>query len=250
MGRTLLIAGLTAGRFLTRLPLPDPGVVDERDVGRSALFYPLAGLLIGAPLWLAALVLGEAPVVVGAVLLLCLWVWLTGGLHLDGLSDAADGWLGGLGSRERTLEIMRDPRAGAMGVVVVGLLLLTKWSALQALLAAGQAAYLLWVPLLARAVLLLVLLTTPYARTQGMAAASARCLPRGPARVVFAVSLGVVLALGGGAGYLAILVAVGLFFWWRRAVMRRLDGFTGDTAGALVELIEALALVALVLVRP
>ncbi|AGA91805.1 cobalamin 5''-phosphate synthase/cobalamin synthase [Thioflavicoccus mobilis 8321] len=248
MGSILLRACLIACRFLTRLPLPDPGVVDEPEVGRSALFYPLVGLLIGAPLWLAAVMLDGAPVVVAAVLVLCLWVWVTGGLHLDGLGDSADGWLGGIGSRERTLEIMRDPRAGAMAVIAIGLLLLTKWSALQALLTMGHAAYLLWIPLLARAVLVLALLTTPYARPQGMASASVAYLPRPWARIAIAAALLVVLMLGGAAGLLAIATALGLFLGWRRLVMERLNGFTGDTAGALVELAEGLVLIVLVLV--
>lgn len=241
-----------AGRFLTRLPWPDPGAVVPEIAGRSALFYPLIGLLIGT--LLAALCgllnsLGNAATEgVVAILALCLWAWLTGGLHLDGLSDAADGWVGGLGSRERTLEIMRDPRAGAMGVIALVLALLAKWATLAALLEAGQAAALIWVPALARAALLVALLSTPYARTSGMASATVAHLPRRWAwGSVLITAVGVAM-LGGTTGLVALCVAAVVFLWWRAAVMRRLQGFTGDTAGALVELTEIATLIGLTLI--
>jgi adenosylcobinamide-GDP ribazoletransferase len=58
---------------------------------------------------------------VAAALVLILWVWSTGALHLDGLADSADAWVGGLASRERTLEIMKDPRSGPAAVTAIGL---------------------------------------------------------------------------------------------------------------------------------
>jgi adenosylcobinamide-GDP ribazoletransferase len=65
-----------------------------------------------------------------AALLLTVWVLLSGGLHLDGLADSADAWLGGFGDRERTLTIMKDPRSGPIAVVVLVLVLLLKFCAL------------------------------------------------------------------------------------------------------------------------
>lgn len=240
-------AFLFSGRFLTRLPLPDPGPADAIVAGRAALFYPLIGLLIGALLWGLAVVLSDAPASVAGVLILCLWVWLTGALHLDGLSDAADGWVGGLGSRERTLEIMRDPRSGAMGVVAVALLLLAKSSALTAMVAAGHASTLLWIPALARVQLLVAMLIVPYARATGMASAAVANLPRRSAWLIVIVSPVVVAALAGAAGLAVVIASAGLFAAWRLGLMKRLGGFTGDTAGALVELSEASALVVVVL---
>ncbi len=247
MWRAARVAFLVAGRFLTRLPLPDPGEVDAVDAGRAALFYPAIGLLLGVLLWGLGHLLAGAPAAVAATLVLGLWVWSTGALHLDGLSDSADGWVGGLGSRERTLEIMRDPRAGAMGVVSLFLVLTAKWATLSALLPSGQAAFLLWIPFLARVMLLALFLTTPYARASGMASATLASLPRPAARVVVGGSVIAVVVIGGAAALAPLLAMIGVFVLWRRALMRRLGGFTGDTAGALVELTEAAALVVLAL---
>lgn len=246
-------ACLCAGRFLTRLPLPDPGLLDGPVLGRAVLCYPLVGLVIGGLLW--GLVWTLAQVCPGATaaplaaLGLIAWVWLTGGLHLDGLADSADAWVGGLGDRARTLEILRDPHIGAMGALTLGLILIGKWSALLALIAADDLLPLLWVPVLGRTQVMVLMLTTPYARPGGMAAQAVACLPRGPAWVVVGLALSLVALadrLAGGWG-LPLLVAGITLILWRHAMVRRLGGFTGDTAGALVELTETAVLLVLAL---
>lgn len=248
---------LLAARFLTRVPLPDPGAADTATLGRSALCYPLVGLLLGGGLtvlWLAttALPSGE-PAFASAALLLVAWTWGTGGLHLDGLSDCADAWVGGLGSRERTLELLKDPLTGSMGVVAIVLVLLVKFAALASL-PAGPAAglILLLTPAVARLQLLALALTTVSARPDGLGAALRQTLPRRAAQVVIGCSLAallLVLAWAGRslAGLAALAVAGALLWRWRRSMMERLGGFTGDTAGALVELTEAAVLLTLVL---
>ncbi len=245
---------LIAARFLTRAPLPDPGWPPPEQVGRAALFYPLIGLLIGGFLLVLALVLvplaGAAPAPAAALVLIA-WVWSTGALHLDGLADCADAWVGGLGDRERTLAILSDPATGAMGVVTLVLVLLAKWTGLEVLLAAladcerdasAVLALLLWLPAVGRGQLLLLALTTHAARAGGMGAAMQRHLPRAAAwGVLAAVWLGAGAHLGVAA--IAVLCAAALTILpWRRAMLHRLGGFTGDTAGALVEMTETAAL--------
>lgn len=68
-----------------------------------------------------------------AALVLALWVYFTGAMHLDGVADTADAWVGGLGDHQRTLEIMKDPRVGAMAVAAMLLVLLVKFAAITAL---------------------------------------------------------------------------------------------------------------------
>jgi len=244
-------AFLIAARFLTRLPLPDPGLPTPAVSGRGALFYPLVGLLLGALLVPPALLLAGAPPLPAAALLLALWVWLTGALHLDGLADCADAWVGGLGSRERTFAILKDPASGAMAVVALVLLLLLKFSALTTLLAQGGWLALPWLPALARAQLLALPLTTPPARREGMGAALQEHLSRRAAWLVLALTWLVALAVLAPAFGLMVLIlpviAAAVLWTWRRAMCRRLGGFTGDTAGALVELTEVALLLGVVL---
>ena len=103
---------LIALQFLTRLPVRLPGMPEPQQIGRSLLFYPLVGLLLGLALLALEWVLGDTSTLLEAALLLAAWVALSGGLHLDGLADTADAWVGGYGDRERTLAIMKDPRSG------------------------------------------------------------------------------------------------------------------------------------------
>jgi adenosylcobinamide-GDP ribazoletransferase len=253
----MIRACLIATRFLTRVPVPDPGAADASTLGRSALCYPLVGLLLGgalAVLWLLAGRLpGDAPELALAALLLVAWTWGTGGLHLDGLSDCADAWVGGLGSRARTLELLKDPLTGSMGVVAIVLLLLAKLAGLASLPAGWSGlSILLLTPAIARTQLLALALTTVAARPDGLGAALRQTLPRGAARVVLALSAAVVLlALAAAGRWLAALatlaVTVATLLLWRRSMLQRLGGFTGDTAGALVELTEATVLLTLVL---
>jgi len=176
---------------------------------------------------------------------LLVWAGLTGGLHLDGLADSADGWMGGLGSRERTLEIMKDSHLGASGALVLILVLLLKWSALAALLSTATLWPLLLAPVAGRGAALLLLVTTPYARPDGIACEMLPLLQR---RHAFWVCAVVILLLGLFSLWLPLyLLLVGAGLRW--LMLRRLGGTTGDTAGASIELVETLLLVLAVIIQ-
>ena len=235
-------------QFLSSLPVRLPGMPSPRETGRSLLYYPLVGLVLGVVLYGANAVLSGAPLMLHAALLLTVWVLFSGGLHLDGLADSADAWLGGFGDRERTLTIMKDPRSGPIAVVVLVLVLLLKFSALLAVIEQQQYVALLIVPLIGRSALLGVFLTTPYVRAGGLGQALADHLPRSTGWWVLGVSALVGVLLGGMSGVWSLVLAIIGFAWLRRMMMRRLGGTTGDTAGALLELLEVWVLVGLALI--
>lgn len=231
-------------QFLSSLPVTLPGMPTAEQNGRSLLFYPLVGLLFGVLLWgLDALLQGSQPLL-HAALLLAAWVCLSGGLHLDGLADSADAWLGGFGDRERTLSIMKDPRSGPIAVVTLVLVLLLKFCALLALVEAGQGVLLILAPVIGRAAMLALFLDTPYVRRGGLGQALKDHLPRPAAGWVLAGTALGCLLLG---GWLPLLVAALAFFALRRSMLRRLGGTTGDTAGALLELLELAVVLTLAL---
>jgi len=229
--------------FLTRVPTPALDFSNREAQARALAWYPLVGAMIGGLLSLLAWIatsLGVAPLLMAA-LLLALWVWISGGLHLDGLADCADAWAGGHGDRERTLRILKDPAAGPMGVIALVLVLLLKSAALASL--PPDAWRWLWlVPALGRAAAVGLFLTLPYVRAGGLGIDLAQA-PRRPAS--FAVALGAVFALLFGLPGLALLAAsLAVFLLWRADCQRRLQGFTGDAAGAVIERVETAALVA------
>jgi adenosylcobinamide-GDP ribazoletransferase len=235
---------LAALGFLTRIPVPARVCADADAQRRSLAWYPLVGASIGALLCALALALQGAPPFLRAVLLVAAWVALTGALHLDGLADSADAWVGGLGDRERTLAIMKDPRCGPAGVVALVLALLLKCAALASLPAAAWPALLL-APLLGRTALVALFLWLPYAREQGLGTAL-RTPPRGACGLALAATV-LACLVAGREGWLALPAAAAVWLAWRRACLRRLGGFTGDVAGALVETTELAVLLAVAL---
>ncbi len=235
-----------AMQLLTRLPVPDPRAADATLLGRSLLYYPLVGALLGALLaaagWLLRDDFASLPL---AGLLLALWVALTGALHLDGLADSADGWLGGYGDRKRTLDIMSDPRSGPAGVVALVMVLLLKFAALTVIVERQLWTGLLCIPLLARTLAPLLFLTTPCARRDGMAASIAARLPRRGAWFTVALGSTAVACFALPAGPWLLLGGLLTFVAARALMLARIGGLTGDTTGALVELSETVALLML-----
>ncbi|WP_440810918.1 adenosylcobinamide-GDP ribazoletransferase [Pseudomonas syringae] len=234
-------------QFLSSLPIRLPGMPRPEELGRSLLFYPLVGVVFGTLLLGCNALLNGAPPMLHAALLLSVWVLLSGGLHLDGLADSADAWLGGFGDRERTLSIMKDPRSGPIAVVTLVLVLLLKFAALLALIDSHSSMGLLLAPLIGRSAMLALFLGTPYVRSGGLGQALADHLPRGPGRKVLLISAAVCVLLAGWPGVIALLACAVSFFCLRQLMMRRLGGTTGDTAGALLELLELVVLLALAL---
>ncbi|MBC3955329.1 MULTISPECIES: adenosylcobinamide-GDP ribazoletransferase [Pseudomonas] len=234
-------------QFLGSFPIRLPGMPRPEETGRSLLFYPLVGVLFGSVLMGLNALLNGAPPMLHAALLLCAWVLLSGGLHLDGLADSADAWLGGFGDRERTLTIMKDPRSGPIAVVTLVLVLLLKFTAILALIESHHSIALLLAPLIGRSAMLGLFLSTPYVRAGGLGQALSDHLPRGAARQVLLTCVVACVLFAGWSGLAAVMVSMVCFLWLRQVMIRRLGGTTGDTAGALLELLEVAVLLAMVL---
>lgn len=227
--------------LLTTLPLPAPARWQPGDSGRAAGWFSLAGLVVGL---LVAGIHGLSgqflpPLVTGA-LALTAWAALTGGLHLDGLADCADG-LAYPGAPEKRLEIMKDPRLGAFGAIGLGLALLLKFAALASLSPASLPALPLAAALARWCILPAGLL--PLARPGGLGADFAAGLRKESLLWGALIPLGMIL-LTGRRGLLAagmgLLTGAGVL-WLAK---RRLGGVTGDVFGLLVESVEIAVLTA------
>lgn len=257
--RTWPRAALVAFQFLTRLPLRVEPPPDAREMGLSLACYPIVGLAVGVMLWGVTLMVSRLPALLGAAIVLASWVLITGALHLDGLADTADAWVGGHGDRERTLAIMKDPRSGPVALAVVNCVLLLKFAAFAALATQFHAAHshaaawrdprlaagCILPALLARAAMPLLFAHTVYVRPQGIAEQLTAHQSRGAGTIAAAVTVLCVLAVCRALGAIALGVAAIAYAVVRRGLVRRLGGFTGDGAGALIEMIETACLVAI-----
>jgi adenosylcobinamide-GDP ribazoletransferase len=230
---------LAAIRFLTIVPLPGSRGMAADDLARSTVFFPLVGLAIGAAAaGLAWAITPAAPPLVRAAILVLFLTAVSGGLHIDGLSDTADGFLSAR-PRERILEIMKDSHVGAMGVVAIVGVVLLKFAALASLQPRLFLPTVLLMPLAGRTAIVVHMAILPSARPGGLADLF---LHRG--RLAGAAILGVVvlaaaawavlrwrgLAVGGISMAVAIVLA--------GYVRRKIGGATGDTLGAACELVE------------
>lgn len=247
--------------LFTTIPVPPITDLTRRTATRAMAAFPIVGSLLGiaGALVLVALTAIDQPWL-GAVLAVAALAWLTGGLHLDGVADTADG----LGSRrdpETALAIMKRSDIGPMGVITLLMVLLVDVTSLVGLAApSGPGGAGVWLGATALVVaattgrVVVVWATTtpgPVARPGGFGALFHRAST--PATAL-AHSVLVVLAAAvagwftvGQVGLLVLPVAVlaGHVFahLWQRHLLRRLGGHTGDSFGSLVELTQSVVLV-------
>ncbi len=237
-------SALVALQFLTQIPVYFKKYPNDETVAASLIFYPVVGLFIGAILAVMGASMAALPQLLTAALILLVWIVITGALHLDGLADSCDAWLGGQGDKQRTLEIMKDPCSGPVAVVVLLATLLLKFTAIVALLELHAFWLMAMAPFIARALLPILLLSTPYVRSNGIGAVLVKYAPH--LKVYIACSIAIIVSLN----YLSFTTVIAAFvtvFALRGMMLNRIDGLTGDTAGACVEVVEVVVLVGCVL---
>jgi adenosylcobinamide-GDP ribazoletransferase len=252
--------------LFTAIPAGVGGRLDEGAAARAVFWLPVLGAGLGLAgsavmVFVAAGDLSPERQFLGAALAVALLAMATGGLHLDGLADTADG----LGSRrpaDQALEIMRRSDAGPFGVAALVLVLLVQVSALASLphgwTGGGWtgASGLVLAAVTSRVAVVLAT-GSPSARPSGFGALVAGRTSAAGRAVSVAVLLAAVtasgLALGGVAaaarGLLAAAAGLAVAALLRLAARRRLGGMTGDVFGAVIELSTATVLLVLVLAR-
>lgn len=241
-----MTAFFIALQFLTTFPIQLKEMPSKQQNGQSLLFYPLIGLMIGAILFAIATLLHALPVILLSSLILVVWIWLTGGLHLDGLADTADAWVGGFGDKECTLKIMKDPSCGPIGVLSLIILCLIKWSALYVLLEKQLYSALILFPILGRLAPLFLFLTTQYVREKGLGSSIAEFIPKTGSVIISALCL-VASAYFAWVGVLTAMIFIGTLIYLRHKFIQRIGGITGDTVGASIEICEAVSVLSFVM---
>jgi adenosylcobinamide-GDP ribazoletransferase len=233
--------------FLTRVPVADREPLTAARLSAAAPWFPVVGLVVGGVLGGTRLLADLAlPAGAATVLALAAALVVTGALHEDGLADVADG-LGAHVSRERRLEIMRDPRVGTFGVLAVVLALLLAWSLLSGLSGVDCLRAALVGHVLGRWATLPLALAFGPARRDG----KGRLLHVTPVGLALGTAVAVAVALVAGRpgpGAVALGVCAVVAGGTGAAMARMLGGMTGDTYGAVTKLVELAAYAALVAV--
>ena len=246
-----LVAAL---RFLSVLPAPGSTLLYNKDETAPRLvigceYFPFVGLLLAILLWLLVLLFSRLlPQLALSALVAVTLVILTGGLHLDGLMDTCDGLFGGR-TRERKLEIMRDSRVGSFGVLGALCILLLKFALLASVPTHSLPLALLLALPTARWSMALALHVFLPARPTGLGAAYHHAITTRRLLITGLVALVIALLIGRLIGLIAwitgslVALLIGLY------ITKNIGGVTGDSCGAIDEIVEVATLLILVMLH-
>lgn len=233
-------------QFMTRIPIPLKICYSEKKFGKSIKFFPLVGLIIGLILYFANFLIivylknifYNKTII--AIFLIILEILIVGIIHIDGLADTFDG-LFSYAKKEKMLEIMKDSRIGTNGAVVLILYFITKTVLISEIITTNPK-YLIIFPIIAR-------LSTPvnaglsnYARKSGMS--NAIISENGIFEAIFSLALSIILVfyIIDIKGIITIFIAFIFIIIFMLNVRKKIDGITGDTMGACLELTSILVL--------
>jgi len=233
-------------QFMTRIPIPLKISYSEKKLGKSIKFFPLVGLIIGLILYFTNFLITVYlknifyNKTITAIFFIILEILIVGIIHIDGLADTFDG-LFSYAKKEKMLEIMKDSRIGTNGTVVLILYFITKTVLISEIITINPK-YLIIFPIIAR-------LSTPvnagfsnYARKSGMS--NAIISENGIFEAIFSLALSIILVfyIIGIKGIVAISIAFIFIIIFMLNVRKKIDGITGDTMGACLELTSILVL--------
>ena len=216
---------------------------NDRNMKYAICFFPTVGVLCGGALW-GWLVLAQKlniSSLLFAAVAACLPLFITGGIHMDGYMDTVDA-LASHQSRERKLEILKDPHCGAFAVIYCGIYLLMYVGFIYEIYEAQEMMVLCPMFVLSRTLSALCAVTMPNARKAGMLCAYTQNTEKHHAVVSLAAVLLVcsililwLSPLVGGTMLLGALLSVLLYY---KLAMGQFGGVTGDTAGFFLQICE------------
>lgn len=240
----------TALMFYTRIPCPNWVTHDAEYLNKATRYFPLMGWIVGglsAAVFYGAEYLFNTPVallisIIGSVL-------ITGAFHEDGFADVCDGFGGGW-TKEKILNIMKDSRVGAYGVIGIVLLLLLKYMSLLSINVYDLGFVLIAAHSFSRLCAVLVIFTSKYVRENEDAKAKPLAKQISANELIPAVILGVApLFL-----FLTIKILVVLLLpiigtvYLRWYFHKWIGGYTGDCLGATQQVTEILFYISMIVV--
>lgn len=235
---------VVAFQFLTRLYLPINVEWDTTNLRRSLMWFGLVGAFIGVILAGAMTLFNRFDLIpaVSAIIILLIWIFITGGMHIDGISDMADGFFS-MRDKEKTLEIMKDSHVGAFGVITIVFLLLIKFEMLKEFIIIEKNVWLLILPpTIARIAAGLVLSFYETTKKSGLGYTFHSSDPR----IFWAIGFIVTLIISSILNIKSLIfigiaiLASNLMALWAK---KKIGGLNGDIYGAIVETVEVIGMV-------
>ena len=227
--------------FLTIIPGPKNLNIDPEDTGRSMAFYPIVGIIIGFFLFLISRIEGISALTI-SVFITVFMLFITRGLHADGLIDSFDGFLSGQKDPEKIMEIMKDSNIGALGFITAFSVYTLKIVLIYELITKkglNYSYYLMLLPALSRSGVPFAVYIFRYPRKkEGLGRDFFSSI--GLTQVLLSFFITVIFTVEKGALKNLILTPSIFIFWliWGLICKKKIGGMTGDTIGAGIELSE------------
>ncbi len=247
-------------QFLTRITV-SKNLKYNNDMSDAIKFFPLVGMVIGFLLsilyYLISIISGGDVNLLLASLLVMAEAIITGGLHIDGFGDSFDG-LFSYRSKERILEIMKDPTMGTNGIVAIVFLIILKITAIELALQKNMIWILFAMPAVARFAPVAMSYKARSARKNGMGELFIGKCSRKNFWLAFLYAL---LALVFSSflyekNYLktilystSLLIIFIISILFRKSVYKKIDGITGDILGCITEMSELVFLIYILLIN-
>lgn len=236
---------ILAFQFLTRLPTPQLIDFRQEELSTSAIWFPLVGIVIGLLLVGAAQLGLSANAWMAALLIVLVWVGVTGALHLDGAADLADALGASHRDSDRFLSVLKDPHIGTFGVVILISLLLTKLVTTAWMVQSPDIS--LWALLLIPAWTRLGSLYWSQTLEPLLAGSGEQFAWQIPDNAIWLWGCGLFIISWMSVSLLFVLIAIAALMLWRTFLQWRLGGMSGDCLGAGIEYCECAMLLAVCL---
>ena len=229
--------------FFSRLPMPKNTPYSEERMNRSGRYFSIVGLLLGVLCGGVFLLLDAVlPSAIAIFLMMSFSLMLTGAFHEDGLTDMADGIGGGM-TLERRLTIMKDSRIGTYGASALIMALLGKWVLLNELVSmAGLFMIIITGFTLSRAIAASLIYDMPYVSDLDTSKSKPLANKQTKGELAFLMLIGLLPSLWFGLAFTCVLAFVAYVFrvGFKKWLIARIGGFTGDCLGAAQQLMELL----------
>ncbi|MFI3288687.1 MAG: adenosylcobinamide-GDP ribazoletransferase [Rikenellaceae bacterium] len=227
--------------FYSRLPVPKGVKCDPETLSQSLRYFPLIGIMVGVigygGYWLTNMILPHNISVIAAMVAMVL---TTGALHEDGFADFCDGFGGGY-TKESILRIMKDSHIGTYGVIGLIMMLLTRYTMLTSFDSESMAVVLILAQSASRFAPVAMTRLSTYARNEpSKSSHSALGIDMSGVVVAMLFALLPLVIVGWKITTCYILIMSILFILFRRYIHRHIEGFTGDTLGALQQIGEVI----------
>lgn len=233
--------GLILGiQFLTRIPIRKEVGFSQENIRDSLFFFPFIGMLIGIIASAVFYLVGQFNIEIATFLTIISLIILTGGLHIDGLSDMLDGFLSNK-DRQKTLDIMKDSRVGAFGVIGIVLLILGKYVIIKNL-SLDMGFIIIFSLGNSRLIAALMIANKKSARKGGLGELFHTSNPK--KSILYSGIIYVLILLFINISYIIPLLITYVFgeiisIW----SYKKIDGVTGDVYGAIMEISELVSLI-------